>query len=285
MAHGVGLVLLGLGMALGPVLVGSGVATTFASELVPWSGQESTTGMLTAVLVSMVVVLALTRLGIPTGLTLALVGAIAGFGAASGAQLDWHTIAVVLAMMAAAPLIGGLVASLIVGTLARRIRARHVGRALGRMHVLAFSLLALGYGASDGQKMLAISAIALGAATAPVAPSAAQLGAVAGLFVLGSAIGYRRMASRLGRGVLSVRPLYAVSAEASTSAALLTSTAIGAPVGVAQTLTGSLVGAGMAQGVRRVRWIEVGKIVVAWAVTLPLAFGGAAAVAALRGPG
>ena len=52
---------------------------------------------------------------------------------------------------------------------------------------------------------------------------------------------------------------------------------------LAQTLTGSLVGAGGSQGWGRVRWGQVGTIIVAWGVTLPLAFTLAAAAGLLTG--
>lgn len=279
--HLLGLLLLAVGVIVGPLLVGTGVAARFAAELVPWDGAGSEIGMLAAVVITLVVVLALTRLGIPTGLTLAFVGALAGFGAASGAGVSWPSVAVVLGMMALAPVLGGLIAALVIFLLARRLHSRHVSRALGRVHSVAFPALALGYGASDGQKMLAITAVALGLTgrgevTAPVL----VLVGLGVLFAVGSAAGYRSMSRRVGQGVLPVRPLYAVTSEVSTAAALLGSASVGTPVGVAQTLTGSLVGAGASQGLGRVRWPQVSTIVTAWVVTLPLTFAVAAAVAA-----
>lgn len=279
--HGAGLVLLAVGVMVGPLVVGTGVAARFAEELVPWEGAGSEIGMLAAVLITLVVVLALTRLGIPTGLTLAFVGSLAGFGAASGAGVSWHSVAVVLGMMALAPVLGGLLAALVIAVLARRLHARHVSRTLGRVHLIAFPALSLGYGASDGQKMLAIAAVALG--FSGQGEMAAPLGVMVGLgvlFALGSAAGYGSMSRRVGQQVLPVRPLYAVTSEVSTAAALLGSAGAGTPVGVAQTLTGSLVGAGASQGVGRVRWPQVSTIIVAWVVTLPLTFGAAAGAAA-----
>lgn len=282
--HLLGLLLLAVGVMVGPLLVGTGVAARFAEQLVPWEGAGSEAGMLTAVLITLVVVLGLTRLGIPTGLTLAFVGALAGFGAASGAGVSWHSVAVVLGMMALAPVLGGLIAGLVISSLARRLHARHVSRTLDRIHLISFPALALGYGASDGQKMLAITAVALGfSSQGEVAAPVAVMAALGLLFALGSAAGYRRMSRRVGQGVLPIRPLYAVTSEVSTAAALLGSAGFGTPVGVAQTLTGSLVGAGSSQGLGRVRWPQVSTIVTAWVVTLPLTFGSAAGAAvALR---
>lgn len=285
--HVAGLVLLGIGVAVGPLVVGTGVAARFAEDLVPWHGAGSEVGMLTAVLITLIVVLGLTRWGIPTGLTLAFVGALAGFGAASGAGVSWHSVGIVLGMMALAPVLGGVIAAVFIAFLARRLRARHVNRTLGGIHLVSFSALALGYGASDGQKMLAIAAVGLGLTHSGRVESPVLLMLVLGvLFAVGSAAGYRSMSRRVGQGVLPVRPVYAVTSEVSTAAALLGSASIGTPVGVAQTLTGSLVGAGASQGLGRVRWQQVSTIVTAWVVTLPLSFGiAAASAAALRAGG
>lgn len=272
--HPVGLVLLAAGVVAGPLLVGTGVATTFVEQLSAPGAAGADVAVIVTVAVTLVVVFGLTRLGIPTGLTLAFVGALAGYAVASGADAPRASVLKVLAMMALAPLVGGLIAFVVVGFVARHVRTRHAGRSLGRMHLWTFPLLALGYGASDGQKMLAVAAVAT-AATPPAGRVRADVPVLIGLgvlFALGSAAGFRRMARRVGRGVLPVRPLYAVTAELATSAALLGSSAVGAPVGVAQTITGSLVGAGGSQGWGRVRWDQVGTIVIAWVVTLPLAF-------------
>ena len=282
-SHPLGLVMLAAGVVGGPLLVGFAVATTFATKMTP-AGSGSELAMLTSVLVTLAVVLGLTRWGIPTGLTLALVGALAGYAAVSDGAVAWSSISTVLAMMALAPVVGGVISFVIVSVVARRLRSRHAGRSLGRLHVWVFPLLALGYGASDGQKMLAIAAVALGTAgPAGVSVPLVVLVGLGLLFGLGSALGLRSMTRRVGRGVLPVRPLYAVTSETATSVALLASAGVGAPVGVAQTLTGSLVGAGGSQGWGRVRWGQVGTIVVAWSVTLPLAFGLAATAGLITG--
>lgn len=281
--HLLALLLLALGVMAGPWLFGTAVAARFAQKLLPGGGAErSELSMLVAVVTTLAVVLALTRMSVPTGLTLAFVGSLAGVGAASGAGVPWASVLVVLGTMALAPVLGALIAAAVVAGLARRLHSRHVSRSLGRVHAVCFPALALGYGASDGQKMLAIAAVALGlssSAGGDAVPAPAPLLVATGvLFALGSAIGHRRMSRRLGRGLLPVRPLYAVTSEIATTGALLGSAGVGAPAGVAQTLTGSLVGAGASQGLGRVRWPQVSAIAVAWLVTLPTTFGLSAAV-------
>ncbi|HVL99017.1 MAG TPA: inorganic phosphate transporter, partial [Egibacteraceae bacterium] len=57
------------------------------------------------------------------------------------------------------------------------------------------------------------------------------------------------------------------------------SAAVGAPVSMTQSVAAALVGAGMSYGHRRVRWRAVGRLGLAWLLTLPASAALAAAVA------
>lgn len=274
-----GMLILAGGTILAPVIFGTAVATTVANELVVWSTADQTLGMTIAAAVSVVVVWVLSRMGAPTGLTLALVGAISGVGLAAGEPIGWRVIGSVLAMMALAPVAGGILAAGIVRGLAPRIQASDAGRALRRAHALAFATLALAYGTNDAQKMYAIFAIALAASTPAVLPVVWwHLLVVGGVFSLGAALGLRRMAATIGTGVIPARPLDVVGAEAGTAAAMLITGLLGAPVGLAQTVSGALIGSGAAHGIGRVRWQKAGALLVAWGTTLPAAAAGGALV-------
>jgi PiT family inorganic phosphate transporter len=140
------------------------------------------------------------------------------------------------------------------------------------VHIGAFSLLSFSYGANDSQKMLAVIAIAAGTAQGSVPAIAWQVAVGTALFALGTLLGVSRMSRTVSRGILPARPLDTVSAEVSTAAAMLISTTVGSPTGLAQTLAGGLIGSGASQGTRRVRWREVSRIITAWIVTLPCSF-------------
>jgi PiT family inorganic phosphate transporter len=269
---GAALVLVMAGVAAGP-LAGTGVATTLAGELVRWDSPSSRLGMLIAVLTSILVVLTLSRLRIPTSLTLALLGGIAGSGVTLGEPVAWSKVVFVLGMMALAPIVGGVIVALLIRIVAPSVRTGNAGRALRHTHVLAFSFLAFSYGANDGQKMLAVFAVAAGPVSGAVPLVWWQLGACALLFGAGTMLGVARMSRTVNTGVLPARPLDLLTTEVATGGAMLLGSAVGAPVGMAQTLSGSLVGAGLAQGMRRVRWNEASRIATAWLATLPVAFG------------
>lgn len=267
-----GLAIMTAGVAIAPFVVGTAVAGTVANDMVESGSADGRTGMLVAVIVTILVIAALSRLRVPTSLTLALVGAIAGYGFGAREEVHWDVVLKVLLMMAVAPLIGALLAALVTRVIAPMVPSSNAGRSLRIVHVGAFSLLSFAYGSNDAQKMLAVIAIAAGTAHGSVPAVPWQIAACSALFALGTLLGVGRMSRTVSRGILPARPLDMVSAETATAAAMLISTTVGAPTGLAQTLAGGLIGSGASQGTRRVRWREVSRIITAWMVTLPVSF-------------
>lgn len=273
------LLVMGVFVGLAPFVLGTAVATRLANELVHWGpGDESIKGMLISVSVTIAIIMTLSMLRIPSSMTLALVGAITGAGLSSGVPVAWPSVVLVLVMMAVAPLLGAFGSVLLTRILPLLPRA-DADRRLQRAHVFGFSALSLAYGSNDAQKMIAVLAIATGTASSGVSAVWWQVLLMTGLFVIGSAFGLSRMSSTMSRGVVLARPGDVVATEFSTAGAMLVSTAVGAPVGLAQTLSGALVGSGASQGLRRVRWHQVSKILLAWVVTLPASLAVSALVA------
>jgi PiT family inorganic phosphate transporter len=266
---------------VGPiVLFGTGVATTLAHHLVPSSGASADRLVLVAAVSAMTVVFALTRFGLPTSLTLALIGGITGAGLGAGLPLSDSTLVTILVFGAAAPLL-----CVALGFLAARVALRAVGgsqvtRRARRLHGLAFSLQCLAYSANGGQKMLAIFAVAAGAATGSAVRDPFWLGVLmALLFGCGALLGLRRISESLGKDILAVHLRHALVAESCSFAVVMGAGLMGLPVTMSQSVTGALIGAGASESRTRVRWPAATRIAGAWAVTLPASI----ALAALGG--
>lgn len=270
-------------VAAGPLVFGTRVATTFAHHLVAFSGSHAQAALLVAVLAAIVVAATLTVGGLPTSLTLAVIGAIAGSGFGYGLPVSWRSTGLVLAVGMAAPLAGAGLAYAI-GRLLWVVPVRaSAARVLRRWHRVAFGLQCLAYSVNDGQKMLAVFALAAGATAGSVAAASWHLLAIAGLFALGMLLGLPRIARSLDSGVLAVRASHVVAAELAAAGAVLGTAAAGLPVSMTQALAGGLVGAGVSEGYGRVRWDAAGRILLAWIFTLPASFAlGAAVSGALR---
>jgi PiT family inorganic phosphate transporter len=280
-ATAIGLLLAAL--VAGPVaLLPTSVASTLTHQLVAFSASKAAAGALVASAGALVVVFCLARVGLPTSLTVALVGALAGAGLGSGLRIGWLALVEILAAGIGAPAVCGLVAfaaarlgwpALSAPALSRR---SDVAARLRRWHRATFLLQCLAYSANGGQKMLAVFALALGgtgSAGRPVRDPLWQAGALAALFGAGVVTSLRRVSHNLGRSVLTVRLRHAVVAEACSSAAVLAAGLAGTPLTLSQSLAGALVGAGSSESPRRVRWLEAARLAGAWAFTFPAAFG------------
>lgn len=258
-----------------PLVVGTEVATTLAERLVAFEQDLGTPGgqaaFAVAVAAAVVVVGVLARLRLPTSLTLALIGGIAGAGLGTGAGVAWRTVGAVLLIAAVAPMLGGVLGWTAIWAARRVPPGGRLGGKLRRAHAVAFSLLYVAYGANDGQKMLAVTAVAFGTARGGVEADLGQLVAIGVLFALGTLIGLRRVAGTVVGGVMLARPVHVVAAEGSGAISVLGSAAFGAPVSITQAVIGGLVGTGIGEGYLRVRWQVAGHVALAWLVTLPAA--------------
>lgn len=257
------------------------VARTFTEGLTDLGDRRGALAFLLGVTVALAVVAALSRRGLPTSLTLAIVGGIGGAGLGMGLDVSWRGLVLVLAIGAAAPLVGTSVGYAL-GLASRRIPSfTGMPGAVRTAHVLAYSAQCAAYAANDGQKMLAVVSVArhvvstrrLGA-IGPVQPTPVVLIAIAVVFCAGALSAVHRVGERLGRGLVLARPLHVVSTEAAAAASVAASSIAGAPVSMTQSVTAGVVGVAASEGAARVRWQNVLGIGAAWVFTLPLAFAG-----------
>lgn len=276
------LLVLAVCVAIAPLVIGTAVATTLTSRLVTFDGADGTAALLVAVIAAVVVTWVLAGRGLPTSLTLAIVGAIAGAGVGARLPVSWRTVGVVLLLAAAAPIAGLVLAFVFTRLAAAWSSRRTLDRRTQRWHVAAFGLQCVAYGSNDGQKMLAVLAVATGTVVDGRVPAVPwQLAVVATAFLVGATIGLPRVARTLGGGVIAVRPHEAVASELAAAAAVLATGVIGSPVSMTQAVSGGLLGAGGTRGWSRVRWTQVLHLAGAWVVTLPAAFTAAVAATAL----
>lgn len=277
-----------LALLLGPTLFGLGVARAFTERLVALDNPDGEIAFLCGLSVALLVVLMLTRRGLPTSLTLAVVGGIVGAGLGFGLPVAWRSLGVILLVSALAPAAGGML-GFGLGVAARRMpRFDHMPAAVRNVHVVAFGAQCLAYAANDGQKFLAVVSVAEGAVRGSTG------GALSGVhvpfyllvlttacFFVGALSSVRLVAQRVARDLLTVRPMHAVAAEMASSAAVFGSAGLGVPVSMTQSLTAGIAGVGASQGWSRVRWETAVKVVMAWIITLPASVAGAAAVAVI----
>jgi PiT family inorganic phosphate transporter len=267
-----GMAVLVAAVVLAPLAVGTAVAATLTGRLVSFGSEHGQAPLLIGIAAAVAVSATLAARGLPTSLTLALVGGIAGAGVGVRAPVDWAVVGGVLAAGALAPVAGGL-ATAAVGRLLRTAPSvSDAGRRLRWSHAAAFTAACLAYGANDGQKMLAVYAAVYGGGPDRYVAAPGVLALLAGGFAVGGLLGLRRAAASLGAGLTALRPDAVVVTELSGAAVVFGTAVAGAPVSMTQTISGALVGTGLFAGTRRVRWRGVLRLGRAWVLTLPTAF-------------
>jgi inorganic phosphate transporter, PiT family len=259
-------------LVLSPFVLGTSVATTLVHKLAPFPVADARAGALATIVASLVVVGVLARLRFPTSLTLGTVGALVGAGVGLGVAVSWRTAAVVLTAGIAAPLLGAAIAHHVAKGCGRLSRSPYGARRLVRvLHVFGFGAICVAYGANDGQRMLALFAIAL-AQPGPVRPGSWELTTIVVVFVVGAATGMYRFVGTLGSDLAPARPFDAAFAEIAAATTSFGGVMLGAPLSMTQSASAGLIASSAEQGWRRVRWDRVARLACAWVLTLPAAF-------------
>ena len=88
---------------------------------------------------------------------------------------------------------------------------------------------------------------------------------------LGTYLGGWRIIRTLGKGLTDVKPAQGFSAESSTAATILASSAFGFALSTTQVASGSVIGSGLGRRGSTVRWKTAGRIAIGWLLTLPAA--------------
>ncbi len=268
---GVAVLILAGSLIVGPIVLGTRVASTVAHELVPFSGRDGRLAVLLAIAACLLVTAVLARLGLPTSLTLATLGALVGAGLGFGFAVSWSTIGLLAAVGLGGPLAAAAVAALLSrGTrlIQRSVRTGAVTLA----HLVTFGLASVAYSSNDGQRMLAMFAIAATGGTAAVSVRLWELVTIAICFTLGAAVGVYRYAGTLGVELVPARPHHAPVAELAAAAASFAGLSVGAPLSLTQSAAAGLIGAAGPQHWPQVRWQRAARLALAWVLTIPSAF-------------
>jgi PiT family inorganic phosphate transporter len=230
-------------------------------------------------------------LGIPSSSSHALVGGLVGAGMAKAgiSAIVWHGLVPTMAAIVASPLIGFLLALMMVLALSwifLRWTPFAVDRTFQRLQFLSASLYSLGHGGNDAQKTMGIIAVLL--------YSQGHLGSEFHVpfwvviscqfaMALGTLFGGWRIVKTMGSKITRLTPMQGFCAETGGAITLFAATWLGIPVSTTHTITGAIIGVGAARKTSAVRWSLANNIVVAWIITIPASGVAAAAFYWLSG--
>src|SRR5439155_14452877 len=143
---------------------------------------------------------------------------------------------------------GAGVAALLAGpgrALAQGLRRRLLVAVRGGVW-LASAGVALADGSNDGQKAMAILAVAIGSSGSAVGSHGLPLverAAVALVLALAAALTGRRVVRRVARGLAPVDPVTGLAAQTASAAVILCSGAVGLPLSTSTVVASGMVGA------------------------------------------
>ncbi len=259
---------------IGPFLFGSAVARTIGHEVV--ARPAATQAVVFGALFGAIGWNGLTWLvGLPSSSSHALIGGLVG-AALAGHGLQAILIPGLLKVLLAlliSPVIGivaGYLLTKLTFCLARAATPR-INAFFRRAQTLTAAALGLSSGTHGAQRTMGVIMMALlaeGVLSRFVVPLSVVV-ACAGAIALGTLLGGYRVIRTLGVRFYRVRPIHSFTSQVASAAIVLGAALFGGPVSTTHVVSTSILGAGSAERVNKIRWGVVGDIAVAWLLTIP----------------
>jgi PiT family inorganic phosphate transporter len=215
--------------------------------------------------------------GIPSSSSHALVGGLIGSGVAHAGLtgVQWSGLNKTLIAIVLSPMIGMLLALLIMlatSWLAVRATPRGAERSFRALHLVSSAAYSVGHGLNDAQKTMGIIAVLLystgylsGEFHVPHWVAISCYVAIG----LGTLTGGWRIIETMGSRITKLSQHQGFSASAGGSVMLFAASWLGIPVSTTHTITGCIIGAGVARRASAVRWGVAQNVVLAWIITIP----------------
>ena len=215
--------------------------------------------------------------GIPSSSSHALVGGIVGAGVAAAGlgTIQWPGLGKTLLFIPLAPLLGMLVAMFIMlvsSWLAVRASNRGAEGTFRSLHLVSAAAYSVGHGLNDAQKTMGIITVLLystgylhGEFHVPHWVAISCYIAIG----VGTMTGGWRIIETMGSRITKLSQHQGFAASTGGSALLFGASWFGIPVSTTHTITGAVIGAGVARRASAVRWGVARNVVMAWVITIP----------------
>ncbi|MGD0396082.1 MAG: inorganic phosphate transporter [Nitrososphaerales archaeon] len=218
-------------------------------------------------------------LGLPSSSSHALIGGLVGAAVVRAGlnSLVWAGLGKTVAFMVAAPVIGFVLAFLLMTSLIRvffTVPLHIINRYFRRLQLVSSALISLSHGTNDAQKTMGVvTALLISVKWIPGGPTF-QVPLIVGLLAassiaLGTFFGGWRIVKTLGYRMTKLDPVHGFSIETASAVTIIGSSLVGIPVSTTHVVSGSIMGSGSTMGASRVRWGVARKIIWAWLITIP----------------
>jgi PiT family inorganic phosphate transporter len=215
--------------------------------------------------------------GIPSSSSHALVGGLVGAGVAHAGLtgVQWTGLNKTLVAIVLSPTIGMMLAMLIMlvtSWLGLRATARGAEKSFRSLHLVSSAAYSMGHGLNDAQKTMGIITVLLystghlqGEFQVPHWVAISCYVAIG----LGTLMGGWKIIETMGSRITKLSQHQGFSASMGGSIMLFLASWQGIPVSTTHTITGSIIGAGVARRASAVRWGVARNVLMAWFITIP----------------
>ncbi len=219
------------------------------------------------------------RFGIPSSSSHALVGGLAGAGFAAGGLhvVKWSDIYnMILTPSLLSPIIGiigaGIITLISIKLLSKRLNDTNKN-VMRFLQIASGGAVALMHGTNDAQKTMGIITLAIMTVSADQVFHVPTwvIFASASALALGTWTGGWRIINTIGNRITKLEPPQGFAAQTATAITLGVTSHYGLPVSTTHTMSGAIVGTGLAVNRSGINWRIIHQIIVAWLITIPLA--------------
>ena len=223
--------------------------------------------------------------GIPSSSSHALVGGIVGAGVAHAGLtgIQWTGLNKTLIAIVLSPTLGMILSMLIMlasSWLLKGVSARGAERTFRSLHLVSSAAYSLSHGLNDAQKTMGIITVLLYSTGYLSGDFEVPHWVAISCYIaigLGTLTGGWRIIETMGSRITKLSQHQGFSASMGGSIMVFTASLLGIPVSTTHTITGCVIGAGVARRASAVRWGVAQNVVMAWVITIPAS----ASVAAL----
>lgn len=218
--------------------------------------------------------------GIPSSSSHTLIGSLAGavIAGAGFNGLNWAGFNKIIIILILSPLIAFVVGFIFMNLVKWIVKLLGNGspskfnRTFRTMQIVSAGLQAFSHGTNDAQKAMGIIVFALvaqGQLTEMHVPLWVKLSAATAMG-LGTSVGGWKIIKTVGRKIFKIEPMNGFTSDITAFSVLQTATAFGMPLSTTHVITSSIIGTGTALRPKSVNWSVVGRMVMTWAITIPI---------------
>ncbi len=251
--------------------------------------------ILSALIGAAVWVAVCTRNGMPISTSHALIGGIIGAAwfVNGSAVLHMKPILITMAFIILSPLIGlflGFFLECLLLKITKNCTRKGTDKVFKVLQQLSTAAFSIGHGSNDAPKTMGIIAVLMASVFTTEGVSQATKDFIGNFYdsslpfhipdtlavscyiimSLGILIGGKNVIKTMGGGLAKITPMRGFAAEFAGASTLIATSFLGIPVSTTHTITGGVIGVGLTDGVKSVKWVTAKRIVLSWILTIPV---------------